>query len=138
MSSWTDEDKAGGTHPSSPSHGIHRKEEMFSEAGAGYGPTLAPLPRVKSYSESYPIPSTVILSSTSPNDSYSNRGPNSSILLASSTHCSPHWHQLCWQHKQLPHQCRPTWLACPYTHSPTCRKSSGTCHSPGVDGRGTT
>ena len=37
--------------------------------------TFAPLSRVKSYPESYPIPSTVKLSSTSPNDSYPDRSP---------------------------------------------------------------
>ena len=29
MSSWTDEDEDGGTHPSSPLSDIHREEEMF-------------------------------------------------------------------------------------------------------------
>ena len=37
MSSWTDEDEDGGTHPSSPLCGVCGKEETFSEASAGYG-----------------------------------------------------------------------------------------------------
>ena len=50
---------------------------------------FAPLPRVKSNSEPYAIPSTSKLSSTPHNDSYPDGSPTSPIFLTAPTHPSP-------------------------------------------------
>ena len=65
MSSWTNEDKDGGTRPSSPSMTFMGRRRRSRGPAQGMD-ALASLSRVKLYSESYPIPSTVKLSSTSP------------------------------------------------------------------------
>ena len=135
MSSWTDEDEDGGTCPSSPSIMFMGRRRRARGQCRVWMP-LPPLSRVKSYPESYPIPSTVKLSSTSHNDSYSDRGLTSPIFLASPTGHSPMGTSSTGNSHCPTNAGQCGW--CHYTHSPTCSKSSGTGCSPGVDGRGAT
>ena len=114
MSSWTDEDEDGGTHPSSPpiiflqrrrcAGGRHRVWTPMPHF-PGLSHTLNPIPYPPQVNFPPPPLMTPILIGVP------------LLHIPCLLHPSqPHWYQHHQQPKPLPKQCRPMWLTSPYQH----------------------